>query len=655
MPTVGINGSRFASYVAEGNSGLKVAPVAVELSRPSDQQVTVTYSITQEDGSNPATAGQDFLAQTGSLVFAPGQTQASIPVTIYGDTLYEGDEYVRIDLTGATNAMLVTSGAEPDRSKYWYVTIQNDDVASANRAPVAGMPLVGTPNASTGVVAGSVSATDADGDPLTYSGSTTTSKGSLAVSANGGFTYTPTAAARHAAAKDGASTAQTADTLTIIVSDGKGGSTTVPVTVAISPSNVGPVGGSSSVGYRNPSTGAVSGTVSATDSNGDALTYSGSTTTSKGTVVVNADGTFTFTPTVTARDAAANSQFTAVATIPGWGGGSAGIGGWIVNTLVASPDGQHLYAIDPNALATSVFIANTSDNTPSAPIQGFKYPQGLALSADGSRLYVSDAITVTNPAGRVSVIDTATNRVISTIEGLRSPKGLAVSPDGKILYVADSGSTSPDGHVKLIDTNSNKVIATIADPGGAGNPSFVSLSPDGSRLYVGHSAWADISVLDTKTNSYVTSIWAASYTLTGVTFSPDGSRAYARGSGFLDVIDTTKNQVISSNRNLAGGAGNLVLSPDGTRAYTVDGYNSDYATGTLVIIDTATNQIINTQPGFDWPTAVVVSPDGKSLYVRQSSGVTVLQNQAAYETFTVIASDGYGGTTTIPVTVHLVG
>jgi VCBS repeat-containing protein len=149
-PTVGINETRFGSYVPEGNSGSKVVPVAVELSRASDQQVTVTYSVSQEGSSSSATPAEDFLAQTGSLVFAPGQTQASIPVTIYGDTAYEGDEYVRIDLTGATNAILVTSGAEPGRSKYGYVTIQNDDSASANRVPVAAAPVVGIPNVSTG-------------------------------------------------------------------------------------------------------------------------------------------------------------------------------------------------------------------------------------------------------------------------------------------------------------------------------------------------------------------------------------------------------------------------------------------------------------------------------------------------------------------------
>jgi hypothetical protein len=70
----------------------------------------------------------------------------------------------------------------------------------ANRAPVLSAPVVGTPNAVTGVVTGSVSATDADGDVLTYSAPTSTAKGAISINAStGAFTYTPTVAARNTA------------------------------------------------------------------------------------------------------------------------------------------------------------------------------------------------------------------------------------------------------------------------------------------------------------------------------------------------------------------------------------------------------------------------------------------------------------------------
>ncbi len=106
----------------------------------------------------------------------------------------------------------------------------------ANRAPVVSTPVVGTPNALTGVVTGIVSATDADGDTLTYSAPTTTAKGAIIINAGtGAFTYTPTVAARNTAAAPGATAADRADGFTVTVVDGRGGTASTAVTVAVSP------------------------------------------------------------------------------------------------------------------------------------------------------------------------------------------------------------------------------------------------------------------------------------------------------------------------------------------------------------------------------------------------------------------------------------
>ena len=106
----------------------------------------------------------------------------------------------------------------------------------ANRAPVLSVPVVGTPNASTGVVNGSVSATDADGDTLTYSAPASTAKGAININAStGAFTYTPTVAARNTAAAPGATPTDRADSFTVSVVDGRGGTAGTLVTVAVSP------------------------------------------------------------------------------------------------------------------------------------------------------------------------------------------------------------------------------------------------------------------------------------------------------------------------------------------------------------------------------------------------------------------------------------
>ncbi len=116
------------------------------------------------------------------------------------------------------------------------VTVTVAPFTPANRAPVLSSPVVGTPNAVTGVVNGSVSATDADGDVLTYSAPASTAKGAIIINAGtGAFTYTPTVAARDTAAAPGAPPADRAHGVTGTGIDGRGGTATAAVTVAISP------------------------------------------------------------------------------------------------------------------------------------------------------------------------------------------------------------------------------------------------------------------------------------------------------------------------------------------------------------------------------------------------------------------------------------
>ena len=185
---------------------------------------------------------------------------------------------------------------------------------SSNKAPVISNVELSSPSASTGAVTGTVTAGDTAGDALTYKATTSGTKGTVTITTAGVFTYTPTATARHNAAKTGATTATTTDTVTVSVIDAKGAVTTKAVTVTIAPKNTNPTT-TKTVGNPNSSTGVVTGKVTGSDADKDTLTYSGSTTTSKGTVTVNAStGAFTYTPTATARHNAAKAGAKSTAT-----------------------------------------------------------------------------------------------------------------------------------------------------------------------------------------------------------------------------------------------------------------------------------------------------------------------------------------------------
>jgi ELWxxDGT repeat protein len=88
--------------VAEGNSGTRAATFAVTLSRTSAQPVTVSYATA--DGT--ARAGSDYLAASGTLTFAPGQTSQSVTVLVNGDRLGEANETFRVNLSAATQAII---------------------------------------------------------------------------------------------------------------------------------------------------------------------------------------------------------------------------------------------------------------------------------------------------------------------------------------------------------------------------------------------------------------------------------------------------------------------------------------------------------------------------------------------------------------------
>ena len=110
-PTVSIANAS----VPEGDTGTTTLSLPVTLSGPAAREIDVDY--TTSDGT--ATAGNDYLAKSGTLVFAPGETTKLIEVTVNGDILVEGDETVTVTLSAPFNADLGTSVATG--------TIMNDD------------------------------------------------------------------------------------------------------------------------------------------------------------------------------------------------------------------------------------------------------------------------------------------------------------------------------------------------------------------------------------------------------------------------------------------------------------------------------------------------------------------------------------------------
>ncbi|MDZ4266732.1 MAG: Ig-like domain-containing protein [Mycobacterium sp.] len=224
------------------------------------------------------------------------------PVTM--TAVEEPAEYATTSIPSATYSTLpqnnAPGGAPVTSTAMWVLAAAaRRELDATNTAPTAGLAYLIGPGFFTSRVRGDIYGRDADRDPLTYNASSPTN-GSVTVNPYGNFTYTPTSAARHAAAAtDG--TAVKTDTFVITVSDGNGGTAIVPVNVSIKPANARPVA-RSTVGRPDPVSGTVTGAITISDRDGDVVTYSAPAATARGSVAINSDGTFTYTPTADARD-----------------------------------------------------------------------------------------------------------------------------------------------------------------------------------------------------------------------------------------------------------------------------------------------------------------------------------------------------------------
>ncbi|HEX9215061.1 MAG TPA: autotransporter domain-containing protein [Bradyrhizobium sp.] len=251
--------------------------------------------------------------------------------------------------------------------------------------------------------------------------------------------------------------------------------------------------------------------------------------------------------------------------------GSAIATGTSPQNAVFSPDGRFAYVAAFGSSEVNVIDVVSRNVVATIPVGGL--PAALALSADGSSLYVT---SVTGNA--VTVISTATNHVVgSPIAVGTSPSGIAVSSDGTRVYVTNEGSAS----VSIIDAASKAVIGTIA----VGNsPYGITLSPDGSRLYVANQTSSSVSVIDTGSQSVVATIPVTGSPLS-VAVSPDGSRIYVTNqSSQLTVINATTSTVIATVALPSYGIG-VTVTPDGSRAYITTGAG-------FYVLDTATNTIV---------------------------------------------------------------
>jgi gliding motility-associated-like protein len=260
---------------------------------------------------------------------------------------------------------------------------------------------------------------------------------------------------------------------------------------------------------------------------------------------------------------------TVVATIP--------VVGVDPRCIAVSPDGARVYV--GSYYPGNISVIDAATNTRVATIGNIPNCESLVVSMDGDILYAT--YYNRDGAGGVAAISTATNEVISDYAAGDYPNGVAISPDGSRLYV----SSLQPGVITVNNTLTKAVIATIQV---GSDPFAISISPDGSRLYVANSN--KVSVINTSTNKVVSTITSGLNSRYSILVNPTGDLVYlTNGGGTVAVISTALNKVVRTIYVDRGDPSGLSLSPDGSKLYVVN-----FTPGTVSVIDVATSTIVAT-------------------------------------------------------------
>jgi YVTN family beta-propeller protein len=236
--------------------------------------------------------------------------------------------------------------------------------------------------------------------------------------------------------------------------------------------------------------------------------------------------------------------------------------------LVYSPDGRRIFLSNVNGSLKVFNVAADGTVSPShsiplpkanAPRRKDEIPSGLALSADGSRIYVCG-----NLSNTLLEVEVATGRVLRTF-----PTGVApydvVLMGGK-AYVSNWGGRRPgpgdltgpagrgtevrvDPVRHIASEGSVSVIPLAASGAGAAaeiltglHASGLAVSPNGRYLVCANAAADTLSVIDTRTDRVVETIWARSSPADLLGASPN-ALAFDRRGRTLYVANGTQNAV----------------------------------------------------------------------------------------------------------------
>lgn len=328
-----------------------------------------------------------------------------------------------------------------------------------------------------------------------------------------------------------------------------------------------------------------------------------------------------------------------------------------LTSLFFKSDGTKMYLLGTIADTVYQFTLATPWNISSATYDSVAYsvgaetfPQALAFSADGDRMYVlgynSDTVReyILSTPWSLSPVTVGGSYSVSS-QG-SSPSGLRFSSNGALMYVSDSTGTAP----RVFQYN----LATPWQPNTASyssqfyptninssSPSGIEFNDSGNLLYISDATTGDLLTVNVKESWNVASavyevsafsVAAQEITPEGLAFSNDGSLMYIVGSGsdrvFQYALTTPWDVTTASNSatsfSVAGqdtAPYGISFKPDGTKMYVLGDTGNDlnqYSLSEAWNVGSASFDSITfsfTTEGETSPRGHAFKDDGTKLYV----------------------------------------
>lgn len=280
--------------------------------------------------------------------------------------------------------------------------------------------------------------------------------------------------------------------------------------------------------------------------------------------------------------------------------------------LALSPDGSRLYVVvsglpkcpppisdaecarlPRDPHADGVAVIDTATLARTRVLTGVSDPERIAVSRDGRRLFISE-----EDAGRLAVLDAAHDRVLATVPVGREPEGVRVTPDGRWVLV----TSETDNQVSIVDAKSYAVAARV---GVGKRPRDLAVTPDGRFAYVSGEADASLYriALPAGPAQRVLELRKEDRPM-GVALDAARGRLYlSTGHGGTVAVVSLDGPKLLGEIQVGGRPWGIALDDHGRRLYTADG-----PAGNVSIVDTGSSTLTGTIAAGHGPWGVAVGP-----------------------------------------------